>query len=304
MNYYNENDPDAAAWLAQLVADRHVPAGIVDTRSIVDVAASDLAGFTQCHFFAGIGGWSLALRRAGWPDDRPVWSGSCPCQPFSVAGKGAGVADVRHLWPEWFRLIAERTPDTVFGEQVADGGGLTWFDIVSSDLEATGHAVGAADSCAASVGAPHIRQRLYFVAMADGGGARLERRREGLTRPGWPTPDGYDSARGVAGRLADVLGAKRSGGIGVACDPRQPIGRFENPSAAAGLRDTGRPGPTNGRWADADWLHCRDSKWRPVEPGAFPLANGIPARVVRLRGYGNAINVEQAATFIKAVMDI
>ena len=63
--YYNEFDPYAAQWLRNLIAAGLIPAGEVDERSIVDVAPSDLAGFVQCHFFAGIGGWALAARLAG-----------------------------------------------------------------------------------------------------------------------------------------------------------------------------------------------------------------------------------------------
>jgi len=164
--YYNEIDPRAAAWLRELIRGGRVAPGDVDERSIVDVRPDDLVGYDQCHFFAGIGGWSYALRLAGWPDDRPVWTGSCPCQPFSTAGKGRGVDDERHLWPELRRLITERRPAVCFGEQVAGAAGLAWLAAVRADLEGLAYAVGAADLCAAGVGAPHIRQRIYWVADA------------------------------------------------------------------------------------------------------------------------------------------
>ena len=71
--YYNEHDRFAAAWLRELINAKLIADGDVDERDIQDVQAADLAGYTQCHFFAGIGGWSYALRLAGWPDDRSVW---------------------------------------------------------------------------------------------------------------------------------------------------------------------------------------------------------------------------------------
>ena len=166
--YYNEHDPFAGAWLRELITAGLIADGEVDTRSIVDVQPSDLAGFVQCHFFAGIGGWSYALRLAGWPDDRPVWTGSCPCQPFSAAGSNAGGNDPRHLWPAWYRLIRECRPPVVFGEQVEAAVGHGWLDLVCDDLEREGYACGAVGLPAASVGAPHIRQRLWFVAESNG----------------------------------------------------------------------------------------------------------------------------------------
>jgi len=136
VNYYNEHDPRAAGWLRALIAAGHLPAGTVDTRSIADVLPADLAGFTQCHFFAGIGGWSYALALAGWPADRPVWTGSCPCQPYSAAGKGLGDADPRNLWPAFFNLLRQCRPECVFGEQVASAIGHGWLDGICADLEA------------------------------------------------------------------------------------------------------------------------------------------------------------------------
>ncbi|ATI63808.1 DNA cytosine methyltransferase [Edwardsiella tarda] len=288
--YYNEIDPYAAKWLRNLIAEGHIATGEVDERSIEDVTPDDLRGFTQCHFFAGIGVWSLALRRAGWPDDLPVWTGSCPCQPFSAAGKGAGVADERHLWPAFFHLILGRGPNVVFGEQVSSKDGLGWLDVVQTDLENAGYASAAADLCAAGVGAPHIRQRLYWVAHAD-----MQRQ----------------SPAGNKTWITDLSGCGEVIRMGHSDHDRQQPGSGDRRSGGALSQgnDAWRSGevigayPTNGYWRDADWLSCRDGKWRPVEPGTFPLANGITSRVGRLRAYGNAICVPVAEEFIKAYVE-
>lgn len=166
--YYNEIDPYAAQWLRNLIDAGHIAPGIVDERSIDDVYPSDLRGFSQCHFFAGIGTWSLALRRAGWSDDRPVWTGSCPCQPFSAAGEGAGFADERHLWPHFHYLIRECRPAVIFGEQVAGRDAEPWLDLVSADMEGLGLAFGAVAFPSAGIGDPHVRDRTYWVADAAG----------------------------------------------------------------------------------------------------------------------------------------
>jgi DNA (cytosine-5)-methyltransferase 1 len=162
--YYNEIEPFAAEWMRNLIKKGLIADGEVDERSIVDVRPDDLREFTQCHFFAGIGGWSHALRLAGWPDDRPIWTGSCPCQPFSAAGRRLGEADPRHLWPHFHRLIAAVRPPVVMGEQVAGAAGYGWLDGVRADLEGENYACRGVDIPACAVDAPHIRQRLYWVA--------------------------------------------------------------------------------------------------------------------------------------------
>ncbi|WEJ31722.1 DNA cytosine methyltransferase [Devosia sp. SD17-2] len=179
--YYNEWDQKAAAVLRARIADGSLPDGDVDTRSIEDVTADDLQGYVSCHFFAGIGGWPLALRQAGWPDDRPVWTGSCPCQPFSRAGKGLGFADERHLWPSFHWLIQQCRPPVIFGEQVAGADADPWIDLIQFDLEALDYAVGAVPFPAAGVGAPHIRDRLYWVADTESGSERWPREPQAST---------------------------------------------------------------------------------------------------------------------------
>lgn len=298
-SYYNEHDPKAAQWLRNLIAAGHIAPGIVDERSIEDVAPDDLREFTQCHFFAGIGVWSYALRRAGWPDDRPAWSGSCPCQPFSAAGKGAGFVDERHLWPAFHYLIEKRRPAIVFGEQVASADGLAWFDLVHADLEGSGYTVGAADLCAAGYGAPHIRQRLWFVGVDHAQREGLERHAGHDRAEGRQGPFGPATEAGFSGWLADTNSDGRSSWDAGS----QTVGHGQAAGADSGIDANSGTSPTNGHWRNADWLRCRDEKWRPVEPGTSPLVDGAAARVVRLRAYGNAICAPVAQAFIEAVMD-
>ena len=371
--YYNEYDPKAAAWLRELIKQGHIADGEVDERSIEDVTPTELAGFTQCHFFAGIGVWSYALRRAGWADDRPVWTGSCPCQPFSAAGKGAGFDDERHLWPAFHHLISQCQPAIVLGEQVASKDGLGWLDLVLSDLEATGYAGGAVDLCAAGIGAPHIRQRLWWVGTRLGNSDNTGPQRHGqpgdINAPSERSTAGrYSATTSLDGRMANANSDRRGAGDRIRSDGQEhdveygggevglanstSIGWVEgvthdgwlrcgdsaegkversaiNGDMGNGLADTSgigrgaggvwhnggndgnqsdanvkddRPSPTNGHWRDADWLFCRDGKWRPVEPGTSPLAHGSAARVGRLRGYGNAIVAQAAQAFIESVM--
>jgi DNA (cytosine-5)-methyltransferase 1 len=326
--WYNENDPFAAAWLRELIACGALPAGDVDTRSIWDVLPEDLRGYTQCHFFAGIGGWAYACRLAGIADNEPIWTGSCPCQPFSAAGKGLGFADERHAWPAWWHLIEYWHPPVIVGEQVDKA--AAWLDLVLADLETENYTCWATDLPAGSVGAYHKRQRLWFVAerLANAQRARGESRgpagepREGAGAPG-------AGASTESGRRGDAGDANRAAGIVGHPDHPRSQGLVER-RHGTDQRSAGAPGldgeladadgwfTSDGRlqrsgglvqlaqdpavnfWRDADWLPCRDGKSRPVEPGTFPLAHGIPARVGRLRGYGNAVVPQVGAAILRA----
>jgi DNA (cytosine-5)-methyltransferase 1 len=395
--YYNENDPFAAAWLRELIKENLIAPGEVDERSIEEVKPDDLRGFTQCHFFAGIGVWSYALRNAGWPDDSPVWSGSCPCQGFSASGQRGGFSDKRHLWPAWFRLIRECAPHAIFGEQVSSKDGLAWFDVVSADLENEGYAIGAIDTCAAGVGAPHVRQRMYFVAHAsdirraqhehesrqrgtksplDGteceglgtvadsehaerrqstargnnGNGQEARRQQGsglLREYGEAGDVAHTELSGLGGRRSSEAGPQpgtlerperlrsisgmvdteinRSGALdrehGPGGQPQVSTRGSSDAERVANARESecgGRaqserdeqrrilhsPDGGSSFWRDAEWIYCKDGKYRPTKPGLFPLAHGITGRVGLLRGAGNALCAPQAKAFIEAYLDI
>ncbi len=317
--YYNEFEPYAADWLRNLIAAGLIAPGEVDQRSIVDVQPDDLRGFTQCHFFAGLGGWSFALRRAGWSDDRSVWTGSCPCQPFSTAGKRTKQSDERHLWPHWFRLIRECRPAKIFGEQVASAVAAGWLDDVFHDLETENYACASAVLPACAAGAFHRRDRLWFVADAKSV-RRFARRSEPKRQQGQTGTASASTSRSsmdnTIGNGRAALGenhgthdgvvaiaasehernvadtdSERSQRIGPDCDPQ---GRKNQDVGSLGLCDGA---------GNVEWLPCPDGKARPVKSGLCLLAHGVPNRVGRLRAFGNAIDPRPATEFIKAFIE-
>lgn len=296
--YFNENDPFAAAWLGNLF-----PAATVDARSIRDVSPAELTGHLRCHFFGGIGGWEYALQLAGWPAGREVWTGSCPCQPFSSAGKRKGAGDSRHLWPEFRRLIAERRPATIFGEQVESKDGRAWLAGVRADLEELGYRVGAADLCAAGIAAPHRRQRLYWVADAsqsrirdsgpganDGAAGRAEGNGQERQRI---RPDAGDAGVGLG--HCNCQGHERAW-RNVRTEEAQRVRPPTLDLGGASGTDTMGLAKVNGRLVsdgkdatertpesvgDSGFIvaECRDGKSRRVGCGVQPLAHGIPRDV-------------------------
>lgn len=331
--YYNEIEPFAADWLRNLIAAGLIAPGDVDTRSIVDVKPDDLTGYTQCHFFAGIGGWSLAARLAGWPDDRPLWTGSCPCQPFSVAGRGKGIADERHLWPDFHRLIRGSRPAVVMGEQTSGAPGYAWLDGVLTDLEAEAYTGRAVDIPACSVNSPQIRNRLYWVARADHAGLAIRPRpteQRGVVRQEgaplipsgagdgrlggassaerWPATEGRinvddwaNAGREEAAGGSELAGTE-FGGLGLPAGERCRETRGDSGGRAERTPDAGAV--FRGFWDDWELIGPDpEGKYRRIKPGITPLDTRLPGGVGQIRGYGNAINPELAAEVILAYME-
>ena len=328
--YYNEFDKKKAHALKRLIVEGHITRGDIDDRPIQEVTADDVKGYTRSHFFAGIGLWELALQYAGWPADRPVWTGSCPCQPFSTAGEQKGKQDERHLWPEWLRLIRESRPATIFGEQVASSIAKGWLDDVYQGLESEGYAIGSAVLPACSVGAPHKRDRLWFVANSESqfSNGRLSR-------------DSHEEPREEGGQRK--VGAEDNSPCNVAnsrCEPEgnkvdglsaewqhsseakqwTTEGNRLTDSSCCDVADTKCERPqgyreyesehgTQGRqvqaghhWESGVWIQCPDGKQRLVEPSIPLLANGYTARVPVLHSIGDGIVPQVAGEFIMASM--
>lgn len=334
-NYYNEHDPKAAAWLRELIKAGLIPDGDVDERSITEINANELYPYTQCHFFAGIGGWSLALQLAGVSATTRLWTGSCPCQPFSSAGKGLAQADERHLWPVFFNLIKECRPDTVFGEQVASAIGHGWLDGIQADLESEGYACGSIVLGAHSVGAPHIRQRLYWVAdsngkqklstnpirfyaesgssgshsrVADSEGIRLQEHGECELRGApWEQSEtsglADSSSKGYAGGEWGRETGEEGTPSGHSSECREHgwlgdsvmSGCETRNSVAIGNESTSKQSENSGFWDQYDIIPCRDGKQRRIECQSRGLADGVPTLMDTLRGAGATEEQVEAA---------
>lgn len=265
--YYNENDPATAEWLRELIKAGAISDGEVDERSIEDVLPTDVMGFRRVHCFSGIAIWDYALNRAGWDSEGTVWTGSCPCQPFSAAGKGDGFADERHLWPAWFHLIEVCRPDRIFGEQVCSKDGLVWLDLVVDDLAGIGYTVGAIDIPSASVGGWDRRQRLYFTAeLADTSNRRRQRLAVEKSTGTQPQTLREEEQRvesrsfgtTQSDQLGDTLDPRSQGHGGNERDGHQPgrIGEIETRPTAATSESR--------LYADTEWIYCRDGKYRPI----------------------------------------
>lgn len=294
--YYGDSDPFAAQWLRNLIKAKLISDGEVDERPIQEVKPYELRPFTRCHFFAGIAGWDLALSRANFPTDRQVWTGSCPCQPFSTAGKRLQFDDERHLWPYWFHLISVCCPPIIFGEQVANGAGL-WLDLVFADLESQDYAIGAAVLPAAGVGAPHIRNRVWFVANADASrrpnasrlstsAARADIRASTRLESGDVVTNAHSESEHVGALDGEVAEVSEFTTDAECVELRQQSGWSRGPDGP-GTLFAREPGPTG---------------WWEVEPEVGRVADGIPRAMEQLRAYGNAIVPQVASEFVKAYL--
>jgi DNA (cytosine-5)-methyltransferase 1 len=161
-------------------------------------------------------------------------------------------------------------------------------------LETAGYAFGAADLCAAGVGSPQIRQRFYWMADAN--------------RPdenGWAS-GGQQSLHHADDRTVEGMGSANGqqwDGRGRPWDGRpesaNPGGEPQGLGSAAGWQAWTCRQP----WEQSEAVECEDG-WRRIEPGASPLVTGIPARLDKIRGYGNAIVPQLAAEFIGAAMSL
>ena len=265
---------------------------------------------TVGSLFSGIGGIDLGLERAGmtvkwhseinpyasrvlkkhWPPIPNLgniknidWStvepvdliaGGYPCQPFSIAGNRQGEKDERHLWPYFLRAISELRPRYAFLENVR--GHLSMgFDRVLGDLAEIGYDAEWQIVSAASVGAPHRRDRIICVA---------------YPQSDWQRRGHSKNTGTISERVAVQTTLRGSGCVVSDSDSREDGWRNgsvqQGSSLVFGRKNIGR-----GTQEYAGW------QWWEAEPDVGRVAHGIPSRVDRLRGLGNAV-VPQVAEYV------
>ena len=252
---------------------------------------------TFVELFAGIGGISLGLERAGhtcvgqveidsyctqilnkhWPevpkhDDVRTFQGTefgtfdlltggYPCQPFSVAGNRAGETDERHLWPEMHRIIRNVRPRLVLLENVTGHLSLG-FGRVLGDLAEIGYDTERRCISAAAVGAPHRRDRVFLVAYPEGEHCNVSNHHSRVSAQSGKVPESRNGCG--APNMANTEQRRHKA-------PQPAIFRPE----AANTLERFRAGPGAQQWA--------------VEPPVGRLADGVPHHVDQLRALGNAV---------------
>ncbi len=248
------------------------------------------------------------------PEKITVISAGFPCQPYSLAGKGRGDCDERDLWGEVKRVIGEVRPRWFVGENTP---GLfsrenqRYFRRILSDLVALGYSVGWGIWGAFDVGAPHKRERVFLVAHADGErrgvfGAvertSCEALGESEAKAPFRTSGLYGAARGVlSGNFSDTTINR--------CSTRKiQRGNIEESRRTESSEGIQERGTQFDRVCDSV-PHVRNMReyvggeWWEVEPDVGRVAHGVPARVDRLRGLGNAVVPYQAFPIFDAIAE-
>ena len=257
--------------------------------------------------FCDIEPWSRKVLAKHWPDVPIAWdvkelandparnvpdcdilTAGYPCQPFSLAGKRGGSEDDRHIWPHILQIVACKRPAWCVFENVY--GHLTLgLDEVLSDLEAEGYATRPFIVPACGVDAPHKRDRIWIIAKNMGDTSRSGQQGDNWRRSGKEPENGCQD-------VADPLGSrsKARGGDKLGADDKSRSNQRQSQSGGDKviMADTDNSGRKEQRWPKpAQPKHQAPqcgSGWLP-EPAVGRVANGIPRRVDRLRGLGNAI---------------
>ncbi len=221
--------------------------------------------------------------------------GGPPCQPVSLAGKRQGQDDDRWLWGEALRLVEVVRPTWCLFEN-PPGIVSMGLDRILADLEGFVYSTGTFEIPACAVDAPHIRQRVWIVAHANGGHTSAERLQRSGEHGQQPQDkgtgqlahaEGQRRQPGPADNVLDGNGVESRGG-----EPVQPPLSGEDVSDLGATKSRGRLWNSRALrsfWSGHEWVECADGKYRRVKPGVRLLAHGVSGRVARLRALGNAV---------------
>jgi len=233
-----------------------------------------------------------------------IITGGFPCQPFSVAGKQKGTSDDRHLWPEMFRIIKEFTPRWVIGENVK---GITniqdgmVFETVCANLEGEGYEVETFNIPAASVGAPHRRERIWIIASLENArrtlrpGTELREKNEDEIRKEDAnqhqrsgSPSESDVADTNSGR-SDEPNNEIQTGRNIISPSSEDVANTESSPRHDHEAVAGNGGSSTQEVSGNGSSVRGESAWWDFEPDVGRVAHGVPGRVYRLKALGNSI---------------
>lgn len=229
-------------------------------------------------------------------------SGGFPCQPYSIAGKRKGKEDDRDLWPEMFRVIQEIKPTWVVGENVANFVNME-LERTLSDLEGEGYETQTFVIPALAVGARHRRDRVFIVAYSQGERSREKRGNQSVQSQERITRSGKDLANTYSARLERKNESELESSNITGCSV---ISNTKNQGDVWGnreLRDYEKIRRTRRDYRKRK--KTNDSReWWSTEPNVGRVAHGVPDRVDRLKGLGNAVVPQQIYPIFKAIMDV
>ena len=255
------------------------------------------------------------IREVNWEEVErvDVIAGGYPCQPFSTAGKRGGSDDPRHLWPEMLRAIGSLRPRVAFLENVRGHYSLG-FNRVLGDLADIGYDCQWEIVSAQSVGAPHRRERLICLAYPNdsrGGASRSDAdRNRSEDVAGW-----YDQSQSQPCRCGEKVANTNSERCEAVLREAHSLQQFDQSDHVANttkqssdgesdhFRDSERP-ETIPKLGDSGRSENGSGRWWEVEPDVGRVAHGIPARVDRLRGLGNAVVPQVAEVVGRVIMEM
>ena len=254
------------------------------------------------------------LKRSDIKYEIDIITGGFPCQPFSVAGRKKGTEDDRDLWPQMFRVIQEFKPTWIIGENVANFTSMA-FQRTKTDLESEGYEVQPLIIPACAVNAPHRRDRVWIVGYSKHNGLLTTKEQRSIDKTGNNDKEREINPiqfKGTSGprnnetmahsRCSLLQGGIKQGANGM--EDKEQDANIDQRSSDVAYAERKRLQRQREKpiRVDSEYQDISNSCWWHIEPDVGRMAHGVPNRVDRLKGLGNAIVPQVAYQILKGIM--